>query len=95
MTQRRSRALQTLAKKVANQISNIIRSTKGKRTLLLTFHQLYSAKNTRSDTHKSRKPFFPNRKQQKTHLSQPKKFQKKEDRKKFESFRKFFDEGLR
>ena len=92
MTQRRSRALQTLAKKIANKISNIIRSTKGKRTLLLKFHQFYSAKNTRSDTHNSRKPFFPKWKQQKTHLSQPKKFQKKTKPKKIENF---FDEGLR
>ena len=42
-----------------NQKSNIIRTTKGKRTLLLKFRQFYSAKNTRRDTHESRKPFFP------------------------------------
>ena len=43
-----------------NQKSNIIRTTKGKRTLLLKFRQFYSAKNTRRDTHESRKPFSPN-----------------------------------
>ena len=53
-----------------NQISKIIRRTKCKKTLL-KFHQFYRAKNTRRDTHKSRKPFFHNWKQQKTHLSQP------------------------
>ena len=41
-----------------NQISNFIRKTKGKRRL--KFHQFYSAKNTRRDTRKPRKPFFPN-----------------------------------
>ena len=39
------------------QISNIIRRAKGKRTLLLKFHQFYSAKKSRRDTHKSRKQF--------------------------------------
>ena len=53
------------------QISNIIRRAKGKKTLLLKFHQFYSAKKSRRDTHKSRKQFFSNWKQQKTHLSQP------------------------
>ena len=52
------------------QISNIIGRAKGKRTILLKFHQFY-AKKSRRDTHKSRKQFFSNRKQQKTHLSQP------------------------
>ena len=61
-----------------NQISNIIQRTKGKR-ILLKFHQFYSAKNTRRDTHKSRKPFFPNWKQQKIHHSQRKTFQKTEN----------------
>ena len=43
-----------------NQISNIIRRTKGKRTL--KFHQFYNIqcqKICQKDTHKSRKPFFP------------------------------------
>ena len=49
-TQRRSRASQILAKKIVNfsrenQISSIIRTTKGKRTILLKFHQFYSLKN--------------------------------------------------
>ena len=52
------------------QISNIIQRAKGKRTLLLKFHQFYSAKKSRRDTHKSRKQFFSKWKQQKTHLSQ-------------------------
>ena len=63
------------------QISNILRIAKGKRTLL-KFHQFYSANKSRRDTHKLRKQFFPKWKpkwkQQKTHLSQPKTFQKTE-----------------
>ena len=45
-------------------------------TLLLTIHQCYSSKNTRRDTQKTRGPFLPNWKQQKTHLSRPKSIQK-------------------
>ena len=41
-----------------NQISNIIRKTKGKRRL--KFHNFTAPKNTRRDTRKPRKPFFPN-----------------------------------
>ena len=52
------------------QISNIIRRANGKRTLLLKVHQFY-AKKSRGDTHKCRKQFFSNWKQQKTLLSQP------------------------
>ena len=63
-----------------NQISNIIRRTKYKRTLLLKFHQFYSAKNTRRDTHKFQKPFFPNWKKQKTHLPQPKTLKKDKEK---------------
>ena len=92
-TKRRSRASQRLAKKVVNfskenRLSSIIRTTKGKRTIMLKFHQFYSPKNTRKDTHKSRKPIFPNWKQQKTHLSQRKKKQKIE--KKIRNFPKLF-----
>ena len=48
------------------------------------------------DTHKSRKPFFLNWKQQKTHLSQRKTFEKTENRKNISKFtEKFFDEGVR
>ena len=74
MTQRRSRASQTLANRTfeETQISNIIRRAKGKRTLLLKFHQFYSAKNPEgipinlennsSPTGNNRKPIFLNRK---------------------------------
>ena len=79
------------------QISNIIRRAKGKRTLLLKFHQFYSAKNpegipinlenNNSPSGNNRKPIFLNRK--------PLKKQKIEE-KKFRNFlKKFFDEGLR
>ena len=57
------------------QISNIIRRAKGKRTLLLKFHQFYAKKSQR-DTHKSRKQFFSNWKQQKTHRKPLKKNRK-------------------
>ena len=69
-----------------NQISNIIRRTKGKGTL--NFHQFYSAKNPRRDTHKSRNPFFLNWKQQKAHLFQRKTLKK--NRKLRKIFSKFF-----
>ena len=73
-----------------NQRSNIIRRTKNQKTL--KFHQFYSAKNTRRDTHNSRKPFFPNSKQQKTHLSQRKTLKNRKLRKNF--LENIFD-GLR
>ena len=57
-----------------NQISNIIQGTNDKRTL--KFHQIYSAKNTRRDTHISRKSFFPNWKQQKPIILNQKPFKK-------------------
>ena len=67
-----------------NQKSNIIRRTKGKRTLI-KFINFTAPKSTWRDTHKSRKPFFPTWKQQKTHLFQQKTWKKL--RKKF--FSKF------
>ena len=72
------------------QISNIIRRAKGKRTLLLKFHQFYSAKKSRRDTHKSRKQFFSNWKQQKTHLLNRKTLKKQKIEEKIEIFRKIF-----
>ena len=73
-----------------NQISKIIRRTKCKMTLL-KFHIFTAPKNTRRDTHESRKPFFPNWKQQKTHLSQTETFKKKQKNKgKNRIFRKKF-----
>ena len=75
-----------------NQISKIIRRIKCKMTLL-KFHQFINftaPKNTRRDTHKSRKPFFPNWKN--PSFSNWKKFffKKRKIRKKFEIFRKLF-----
>ena len=61
---------------------------------MLKFHQFYSRKNTGRDTPKSQKPFFPNWKQQKTHLSQRKK-NRKLRKTIFEIIRNFFDEVLR
>ena len=74
-----------------NQISNIIRRTKGKKTL--EFHQFYiiERQKNRKDTHKSRKAFFPNWKQQKTHLSQRKTLKIKQ---KMEEFLENLEESL-
>ena len=79
------------------QKSNIIRRAKDKRTLLLKFHQFYSAKKSRRDIHKSRnnssptgnnrKPIFLNR--------IPLKKQKIEEKIFSKFFENFFDEGLR
>ena len=63
--------------------------------MTLKFHQFYSAKNTRRDTHKCRKPFFPNWKQQKTHLSQPETFLKNTKRRKKSNFSKSFLKKVR
>ena len=74
----------------ANQISHIIQRNKGKRTLL-KFRQFYSAKNNRRDTHKSRKPFFPNWKQQKAIFLNGKPFKKQKlEEKNFRNFSKIF-----
>ena len=88
ITQRRSRASQTLANFRRNP-NKQYHTDDNKRTLLLKFHQFYAKKSQR-DTHKSRKQFFSNWKQQKTYLSQPWTFKKKIEEKKFEIFRKFF-----
>ena len=48
--------------------------------MLLKFHQFYGTKNIRSDTHKTRKPFSPNWKQQKNHILNRKPFKKIEEK---------------
>ena len=67
--------------------------------LLLKFHQFYSAKNTRRDTHKTLKNhIFRNWRQQKPILfhRKPLKTQKQIEENNFRNvFKTFFDEGLR
>ena len=81
MTQRRSRASRTLAKKVVNfsrenQVSSIIPTTKGDRTILLKFLQIYSPKTTEG-VRISLENQFPQLETAKQYLSQSKTFQKK------------------
>ena len=70
------------------------RTTMRKNTPTVSSNNFTAPKNTRRDTHKSRKPFFPNWKQRKTHLSHFKK--SRNIRKKISKlFEKILEEGLR